>query len=232
MKSPVLAAASLLLVSSQSFAFGGFLQGVLENAVKDAATDMAKDTAKSVARQQGIQGADAMIDGAANVANNGGLQALQSGNPAITAQVAADVALANRQANTPIPAAQLRQFPPSLADLNGDGVVTWGEVQTVQKRNVGNVGFALRNTGGSAAPTHQPADLNRDGTVTPQEISAYRAAVAQVSGKAAPAAAPASNHSGSGLTSGLGGMLGSVGGLFGGGNSGTAASTDTDSTDF
>lgn len=222
----VLGSVYVLGVAPQAMAFGGFLQGMVEDAVKDAATNMAKDTAKSVAAQQGIQGADAIIDGAANVAANGGVQALSTGNPAITAQVAADVALANRQANTPIPASQLKQFPPSLADLNNDGVVTWGEVQTVQKRNTGNVAFALRNTGNNAAPTHQPADLNKDGTVTDQEIAAYRAAIAQVKGTQPQQAAAAPKSSGFG---GLGGMLGGL--LPSGGSSADSSANSNDSSD-
>ncbi len=230
----VLGSVYVLGVAPQAMAFGGFLQGLVENAVKDAATDLAKDTAKSVAAQQGIKGADGIIDGAANVAANGGVQALSTGNPAITAQVAADLALANRQANTPIPAAQLRQFPPSLADLNNDGVVTWGEVQTVQNRNAGNVAFALRNTGSNTAPTHQPADLNKDGTVTDQEIAAYRAAMAQFKGaqlkgagtqtQQQPAAAPKS--------SGFGGLGGMLGGLLPSGGSSASSESSSDAFGF
>ncbi len=235
----ILAATLTTLTVTAPVTQAGWLDGIVQQVVTDAATEVAKDaakeTAKEVARQNGVQGADGIIDTAVDVGANPNVQAAAAtGNTAIMGQVAADVALANRQANTPIPASQLQQYPPSIADLNRDGVVTYGEVQQVQKRNVGSTTPWLNRaaTSTAPAPTHQPADLNKDGIVTTEEHSAYQAAVAQVAAQntqvSAPTnSAPAPQQKSSG---GLGGLIGGIGGMFSGGDNSSNTETLGDST--
>lgn len=210
----------------------GWLEGIVQQVVTDTAKEVAKDaaknTAKEVARQQGIEGADTIIDTAVDVGADPNVQAAAAtGNAAIMGQVAADIALTKQQANTPVPPEQLQHYPPAIADLNRDGVVTYGEVNEVQKRNLDTTTPWLGNTAPAAtpAPTHQPADLNKDGIVTNQELAAYQAAVAQVAAQNAPATTAPVQQKPSG---GLGGLLGGIGNMFNGEGNTTETEESTD----
>ena len=128
-----------------------------------------------------------------------------SGKPGISGMAAADAARIQAQYNTPIPAAQLQQFPPAVADLNRDGIVTHGEVMQVQSRGL---------------PQFQSQRL--PGASYPPAYNGYQPGYAQgnpaagaVGQMAAPALNQAGNQAGAALGQALGGM---IGGLFGGGS--------------
>lgn len=122
-----------LAIYQPAFAFGDFL--------KDMASDIATTTAKAIAKEQNIQGADEIIDGVAN--------ANKKQDP-LAARKAALQAANARRANQQVTGALAQQYPAHTSDLNGDGIVTLGEVQQIQGGYRSNTPPAQASTTGGA----------------------------------------------------------------------------------